>query len=638
MENNQKDKKLKIIWWSNSPLARTGLGRNSKSVLNHLYKTDKYDLVMYCMGIVDGHPEFQKLPYKTIGSIPSDQNQINYINSNPHLRPSVAYGGYMLDSMIKNEKPDVLILSDDFWAGTHTGYFDKPWFNKFNCALHCTIDSEPVLPDALKHRDKIKNYFVWATFAEKLLNTDGFDHVKTITGAIDPTPFHKLNFIEKLELREKFDIPRDAFVVLMTSRNQLRKEFILLMEGYAQFKKQNPEIKNTRLILHTHVPEDQGWDLPRAAKEFGIEEEVLYTYVCHSCNEINVKKYEGQDVDCKFCGGQKSTVTCGVNKGCTEEDLNKVYNLADCYCHPANAAGLELGLIEACYSELPIATCAYSGTTMFTDNNNFCFNIDFSWGRQTGTNFKRAIPYASSMAKFFTRIYKLPIQKRQELGKKARNFALNTFSPEIVGKQWENFLDSLTPTDYDFNFDQVRKNDNHPFNETISDDVEWVADLYKNILLSNPDEDGLKNWIEGLKHGQSRRQIHDFFIGLAKKQNSEAGQDKVNLEDLFDKEDKRKRVILILKESIGDHVILTSLLPSILEKYPENEYCIYVSADQKFWDVHAGNDKIKLIPFFPQLRSELFVIGSGTDKKLCDVIIDLAISTQVSLNYLSNKY
>ena len=48
----------------------------------------------------------------------------------------------------------------------------------------------------------------------------------------------KLNFIEKLELREKFDIPRDAFVVLMTSRNQLRKEFILLMEGYAQFKKQ----------------------------------------------------------------------------------------------------------------------------------------------------------------------------------------------------------------------------------------------------------------------------------------------------------------------------------------------------------------------------------------------------------------
>ena len=225
---------------------------------------------------------------------------------------------------------------------------------------------------------------------------------------------------------------------------------------------------------------------------------------------------------------------------------------------------------------------------MFTDNNDFCFNIDFSWGRQTGTNFKRAIPYASSMAKFFTRIYKLPIQKRQELGKKARNFALNTFSPEIVGKQWENFLDSLTPTDYDFNFDQVRKNDNHPFNETISDDVEWVADLYKNILLSNPDEDGLKNWIEGLKHGQSRRQIHDFFIGLAKKQNNEAG--------------------------------------------------IYVSADQKFWDVHAGNDKIKLIPFFPQLRSELFVIGSGTDKKLCDVFIDLAISTQVSLNYLSNKY
>lgn len=625
------NKKLKVVFWSNSPLARTGLGRNTKSVMSYLYKTNKYELVMYCMGQIDGSPDFQKLPYKTIGSIPADQNIINQINQNPH--PSIGYGGYLLDEMVKNEKPDVLILSDDFWAGTHTGFYEKPWFNKINSVLHCTIDSEPVLPDALKYRDKIKHYFVWADFAESLLNTDGFSHIKTITGAIDPRPFRKLHGFEKLELRHKYNIPPNAFIAMMVSRNQLRKEFPALIEGFAKFNKETTS--NSYLILHTHVPEGNGWEIPRLLEEFNVKNSVLFTYICQSCHEIDVKTYDGQDVDCRFCGGQKTSITCNVNIGCSEEDLNNVYNLADCYAHPANAAGLELGLIEALYTELPIATCAYSGTTMFT-KNDFCYSIDFSWGRQVGTNFKRAIPYVPSITKFFNKIYKLPINKRQELGKIGRRYALDTFSPEVVGKQWESFLDTIEPVDYNFQWGEELKNDKYPFNQTISDDTEWVTDLYKNILLCEPDEQGLNNWIDGLKNGRSREDIYNFFINLAKEQNQSKQQ--IQLEDLFDKNDLRKRVLITLPCSLGDHVIATSLIPSIIEKYPKDKYSVYLSCDPKYNEVYMGNDDIRLIPFVPALRQELLVIGAGQDKGLVNVFIDLASSTQVHLNYLTNKY
>ena len=623
-----QNKKLKVVWWSNFPLAKTGLARNSKSVLNYLYRTNKFDLVMYCMGQVDGIPEFQKLPYKTLGSIPPDQNIINHLNANPH--PSIGYGGYLLDQMVKNERPDVLILSDDFWAGDHTGFFSKPYFNKFHCVVHATIDSEPVLPSALQHRDKIKHYFVWADFAEPLMNTDGFSQIKTITGAIDPTPFYKLSLVEKLNLREKFNIPADSFIVMMTSRNQVRKEFSVLMEGFSKFRKENSDCKNSYLLLHTHVPEQQGWDIPRLLKEHNIEQNTLFTYICKSCQNINVQIYQGQDIDCPHCRTEKSLITCNIGFGCTEEELNNVYNLADCYAHPANAAGLELGLIEALYCELPIATCAYSGTTMFT-KNDFCHKIEFSWGRQVGTNFKRAVPYAQSITKFLTKIYKLPLNKRQELGRAGRKYGLQTFAPEVVGKQWEDFLDTLEPTAYDFEFTQPRKNEDYSFDEnSISDDGEWITDLYKNILLCSPDEGGLKNWLNGLKQGQTRKQVYDFFIDTAKKQNSEAGQTKeVQLHELFKSD--RPIILYIIKESLGDCFIASATFEDLKNRYPNHE--LWVSSDPQYLNIFQGNQFVdKILPYNQIFENELVMLANGVS-----VFLHPAIQSQRQLNYLSNN-
>ena len=43
----------KLLFQTDSSLAKTGFGRNAKALLSYLYKTKKYDIVHYCCGSYD---------------------------------------------------------------------------------------------------------------------------------------------------------------------------------------------------------------------------------------------------------------------------------------------------------------------------------------------------------------------------------------------------------------------------------------------------------------------------------------------------------------------------------------------------------------------------------------------------------
>ena len=40
----------KLLFQTDSSLAKTGVGRNAKALLSYLYKTKKYELIQYCCG------------------------------------------------------------------------------------------------------------------------------------------------------------------------------------------------------------------------------------------------------------------------------------------------------------------------------------------------------------------------------------------------------------------------------------------------------------------------------------------------------------------------------------------------------------------------------------------------------------
>lgn len=620
-------KKKKILWHSNYPAAKTGLGKNTLNVLKYLYSTNKYNILSYAQGMPYENQDYSRWPWETKGCLPMNQQEIEILNKDPNNARAASYGAYMIDRIIKDFKPDIYIGSDDFWA--FTGYYDKSWWNKTNCVLHITLDSLPILPDAVNNANKINNYFVWAEFAEKEMKRLGHNHVKTIHGAIDDTFFFRKSDQERRELRKRHNLDQDTFIFGFVFRNQLRKEIIPLMEGFKEFKRMMPNVKS-KLLLHTNLTE--GWDINRAAEEIGLDKkDILVTYICKACKDIEVRELGlGQDLNCRFCGAEKSQTSPNVMFGATDDQLNDIYNLMDGYFQLANAGGLEIPLVEALYTELLCATVNYSFGETFCAND-FIYEVDCDLNtRQIGTNFKRATPRPFSIAKTMRKMY--DAKNKNEIGKKGRAWAISQFSVNIVGKKWEELFDSLPETDYDFEFDKIKKNPNYNPPE-IEDNCKWLIDIYKNILNMSLDhtDDGHRFWMSRLENGLSRDEILKYFKSVATQ--DLARDKKVSFEELLGPESDKERILVEMKESNGDIFMVTSLLPSIKKQYPNHK--IYFCCDQKYFELLDGNPYIDgLIPWIPEMESEPTLCGVGNHAGFFDRVFLLNISTQRHLSYL----
>lgn len=624
-------RKKRIVINTDFPLLKTGLGKNGRWLAEYLYKTDKYEILYYCCGMPWENPELEKLPYKCHGVLPTDQNEINQIHSRGegYVRDAY-YGLYNVDKVIKQFKPDVFIVSNDSWA--YKEYLNKKWWNKINVIPHTTLDSTPFLPEQIDCFKKSKKIYVWADFAEAEAKRLGYNNVEVLTGIVKPDLLYKLPKHIKSELRKKYNIPEDAFITTMVFRNQLRKEVKMVMKGYAEWKKNNPQIKNTYLLFHTCFTEGQGWDIRRFCEQFGIpQNELLTTYICRNCKEYEIRPFTGNDLDCRFCGAQKAQININIQMGVSEEQLNEIYNLCDCMVHLANAAGLEIPCVEGLYTELPLAVNSYAALEMFS-KQPFVHEVRNTFSTQLGTQFERAVPSYNDVAKFLDKIYRLPLSEREKIGKQGRTWALSKFAPEVVCKQWENIIDSMPLVEWDFNLDEPAK-DPTAFIPPLLDNQLWIKSLYKNILKHDkPDDNGLAHWLERLGKGESRQQIEQIFRNIAKDENNKT-QNVISLESLID---KKPALLVVLKESIGDHVCATGLLDNIKKAYPD--HYIYLACDAYLFELWKYNKSVyKCIPFVSEMDNEIAMTGQGKQYGLFEVYINLGIGTQRILNYLTNN-
>lgn len=627
-------KKKTVIIQTDCPCVKTGLGRNGKEIANYLYRTGKYNIVYYASGLPWENVEYQKYPYKIVGALPMTQQEIDNINRDPNYARACAYGAYYIDRVVKEFKPDVMIFSNDSWS--FDGYWTKNWWNKFHCVPQITLDSIPFLPQQIEFIKNSKDFFVWAEFAEKESKRLGFNNVKTLTGIVNDKPFKKLPKLDKLNLKRKFNIPEDSFICGFTFRNQTRKEIFPLLEGFKTFYESLPSSANVYLLLWTNFSE--GWDIPRYCKDNKIDEtKILTGYICKTCGEYEIKSYTGQDLDCKFCGAKKGQITSNVSLGVTEEELNEVYNLMDCYYQGANASGLEIPIIEALYCELPIATMDYAATSTFI-GQPFTYSLDFSWTYQIGTNFKRSCPYAFSVTKFLKKFYEMTEAKRSELGQKARQWALSKFSPDVVGKQWENYIDSLPEVNYDYEFTEKPKNPNAIIPPT-EDNAIWIKSLYKEILNMTVDEtdDGFKNWDQQLKNGAKREDIHKFFINVAVEKNkTNPSANQLDFKTLLLNNGK-KNFLLVAPESAGDILYVTSVLKGLRKSYPKETWNLNFACKPEFAELLEGCTEIdKILPYMPFMEQEIACLGQGTNKGLFDGYCFITALSQRFLSYLGN--
>lgn len=626
-------RRKKVLFQTDFSLAKTGFGRNAKALLKYLYLTNKYDIVHYCCGMTYSHPEFQKTPWKSVGSLPNTQQELDQLNKDPHLARMASYGAHLLDKVINEEKPDIYIAVQDIWGVDFA--IEKKWFSRISSVIWTTLDSLPILESAIKNAPKIKNYWIWSNFATKALHKLGYNHVRTVHGSLEDKEFYRLSDFDRSQLRKKNNINPNAFIIGFVFRNQLRKSVPNLLQGYALWKKNNPDVKNTYLLLHTHWGE--GWNINKLALEVGVNpQEILTTYVCKNCGEYEVKPFSGQDLDCKYCKKEKAQITTNVGVGVTESQLNEVYNLMDVYCHPFTSGGQEIPIQEAKLTELITLVTNYSCGEEMCEPEAGSLPLEWTEYREHGTEFIKASTSPESISKQLNVVYKMPRHKRLEIGGKAREWTIKNFGVESVGKKLEDFIDAQPIADWNNIFnDQEDKKDAYAQIPNILDDAEWLIYMYHNILkMKNIDRDdsGHKYWMAELSKGTKRQDIENYFRNVALKENEKGRQ--VKFEDLLDANDKG-RVLYVMPESAGDIFLSTALFKSIKERYPD--FNLYVATKAQYKDILEGNPYVhRWIEYNPIMDNLIWLEGNNQHDGYFDIAYLPYTCTQRNLNYLHN--
>lgn len=624
------ERKKRILFHSNHSKAFTGFGKNGRNILKSLFATNKYEILELSNGVSVGHPMLNKMPWKCVGSMPNDPARINQLNRDPNLQRKAGYGHELIDQVIQDFKPDIYLGVEDIWA--FEGFWDKKWWNKVNSIIWTTLDSLPILPIAEQNASKIKNYFVWASFAEKALHKAGHEHVKTLRGSLDVHNFYPLEKDYKKNLRQRNGISQNDFIIGFVFRNQLRKSVPNLLDGFQIFQKRNPE-SNAKLLLHTHWSE--GWDIPRLIKEKELNPaDILTTYYCSNCGQYEIKPFSGQEQDCRFCGKQKSQNTTNVTAGVDEDQLNEIYNMMDVYCHPFTSGGQEIPVQEAKLAGLITLVTNYSCGEDSCTHESGGLPLDWAEYREPGTQFIKASTNANSICKQLTKVFKMKSAKREEVGKKAREFVINNFGIEVISGKLQKLFDEMDFCDWDFDFSEKPRDASFQPNESL-DNSDWLVDLYKNILNMEIDaktDQGHKYWMDQFAKGAQRKDVLDYFRKVATEEN--AKNTRVDFSDLLDNTGN-KRALLVLKESAGDVFNATSLFRSFKESHPD--YDLYFACDPKFIGILNGNPYLhKVLAYHEAMENELVMIGHGHHKGYFDFYSNLGLATQRQLNYLGN--
>lgn len=495
-----KNKKIKLLYFSDFALAKTGFGRITHSLLKYLHLTGRYDVVNAAMMMPDNSSELEATPWKSVGTVPSNEQFMKAYQSDDKIKTIAGYGFYKIDEIVKNERPDVLLCTQDIW-----GIFQicqKHYWNKIPCIFWTTLDSLPIHEKAIEASYKCSpgNFWVWSNFAEKDMKKNGHLNVQTVHAPVDSNDFYRLERVKKQALRKRFGISNDCFIIGEVARNQLRKSFYSLLEGYAIFKKDNPGAKSS-LLIHTCFSE--GWNIVKLAKEYGVPEaEILTTYICHQCSEYQVKSFIGEKQDCPYCLARGSQFTTAPRKGVSEEQLNEVYNLMDIFCHIFSAGGLEIPLaVESKMCELPTLCTGYSCGEEICEDTLGNIPIEFTLHRDLSQNeFYRASASSKSVSRQLSRVYRMSDEDRRIMGREGRKWASERFSIEKAAGKIDQLLSQQKLTDYNFIFESRKPNPEAVVPE-IEDDTEWLKAMYNDVLAMPVDEKdkGLQDWLEKLK-------------------------------------------------------------------------------------------------------------------------------------------
>lgn len=395
-------KKIKVLTLSDHPLSPSGVGTQTKYMIEGLLKTGDYQVIS--LGGAVKHENYQPMKTEEWGD-------------DWTIFPVDGYGSPdVLRSILRNEKPDVL------WFMTDPRFWDWLW--------QMEDEIRPVVP--------MVYYHVWDNFPPPKYNKSSYDAndvivtisklTDAITKAVTDEPdiihhphavnteiFKKIPEDTVKEFRkgsfESGEKNPDRMIFFWNNRNARRKQSGTLVYWFKEFLDKVGH-DNACLIMHTDPKDPHGQDLEHIIRDLKLSD-----------GQVMISR-------------QKIPA----------EGLAMLYNMADCTINISDAEGFGLATLESLACETPIIVNMTGGLQEQVTDGEEWFGIGIEPCSKAVIG-SQNIPYIyedrigkDQFIKALEDVYNMAPSTRAKLGSKGRQHVVGNYSFEDYQTGWDKII------------------------------------------------------------------------------------------------------------------------------------------------------------------------------------------------------
>jgi len=388
------DKKLKVLVLSDHPFSPSGVGTQTKYMIESLLKTGDYQFL--CLGGAIKHQDYRPVKTQEWGD-------------DLIIIPVDGYGNQdQIRAYLRDFKPDILWFMTDprFWV----------WLWSF------AQEIRPNVPMVYYH---VWDNYPYPKFNKKFyVSNDKIvtiskltsDIVKTVAPEVDEEYLpHAVNpeWFKQLPEKDYANfVQKDRTFFFWTNRNARRKMSGSVIWWYKQFLDRVGHDK-AFLMMHTDPKDPHGQDLEVIARECGLTRENF-----------------------AISNGKVPPTV-----------MAQFYNAADCTINLSDAEGFGLSVLESLSCGTPVIVNKTGGMqdqAIGEDGTHFGVVIDPASKAVIGS---QDVPYiyedrvsGDDVVEAMVKIHNMTREERKTIGKKAVEHVQKNFNFEQYGKSWDRIL------------------------------------------------------------------------------------------------------------------------------------------------------------------------------------------------------
>lgn len=428
--------KKRILVCAESHLVNSGFGRYTKEIVSRLHANPNYEVAEFASYFYDDQEP--TVPWKVYPNAVRDNSKDAELYKKS---PINQFGQWRFEKVVLHFKPDIVFDMRDYWMFSYQEL--SPLRKYFHWVIAPTIDSIPQKTEWLltfQNADVLLTHTDWAAnyiaSLKRPINLMG-----CVSDSVDPNTFKPITWSKSYH-KNKYGIPTDSIVIGSVMRNQKRK---LLAELFKSLKQLISVTGNHKifLYLHTSYPEPQGWDIPELLHEYGVSNNVLFTYYNPIHKKIFVSPFKGAKIPSPD-GLDGYAIFPNVANGVSNEQLTEIYNTFDIYVQYAICEGLGIPQLEAASCGIPIFAVNYSGMEEITTKVNG-IKINYLLLKELETGSDRATPDNDDLIKKIIEWIDLPKSSKKELSKNTRELLVEHYSWDKTAEYLIKIFDGLQP-------------------------------------------------------------------------------------------------------------------------------------------------------------------------------------------------